>query len=440
MNERGIITFNRLRTKFHLVEPITLTDEFDSWTFDHFHSIFDIWLTRNLNNKEYFPAQWKLANDAMINYIIVDRFISGDDNQRSRYIERPSTKSLDNFLRDVCELEDNDMFTEWFEALNEDESITTYSHLTNLNQKEWERIDKLPMNALKTIKFYVDREKQMAEKRKTKKSKDEDQSELALFLFIYYIIMVTTLDNQTSYSKSELRANLHMIKLYFIRQLENENDIEEIPKLDVYCVEKAFEEMRDEGYEDDGLFDEMKLFFQPLTVTDDELTINPNLLSRLNKQQQREKDKLEEEIRKLNECIEEKNNDLRKLMEKMEGLKEKRRKEFEESEIEINKKKNSSYQIQTKLNKLWSDKNDEWKKRIDAINKEIQHKEKELKDVENTKTDKENLLKIIEDNLIANKTKIDRKMVKPHRGCIMYGPPGKDYCGIDTFILQFYEF
>jgi hypothetical protein len=62
-----------------------------------------------------------------------------------------------------------------------------------------------------------------------------------------------------------------MIKLFFIHQLENDNDIEVIPQLEAQCVEKAFEEMRHEGYEDDGLFDDMKLFFQPLTITDDEL-------------------------------------------------------------------------------------------------------------------------------------------------------------------------
>jgi hypothetical protein len=176
MNER-IITFNRSRTKFRLVEPISLTDEFDAWEFDHFRNIFDIWLTVNLNNKESFPTRWKLATNVLINYIIVDRLTASDDDQRSRHIERPNTKSLENFLRDICELEDNGMFEEWFEALTEVENISTYSHLTNLNQKEWEQIHKLPMNALKTIRFYVDREKQMPEQRKTKNNEDEDQSE-----------------------------------------------------------------------------------------------------------------------------------------------------------------------------------------------------------------------------------------------------------------------
>ena len=42
----------------------------------------------------------------------------------------------------------------------------------------------------------------------------------------------------------------------------------------------------------------MKLFFQPLTVTDEELRINPNLISNLNKKQEQEKEIYENEIRK----------------------------------------------------------------------------------------------------------------------------------------------
>ncbi len=176
MADRGMVTCTLPRTKFRLVESISLTDEFESWTFDHFRGILDLWLTMDLTNKEHFPNLWELSSNVQINYIIVDRLMNADDDQTVKDLERPSNRSLENFLRDICRIEENGMFKEWFKALTVDEYIRTYSHLTNLNQKEWERINALPMNASKTIKFYVDREKQMVEERKTNKSKEEEQS------------------------------------------------------------------------------------------------------------------------------------------------------------------------------------------------------------------------------------------------------------------------
>ncbi|CAF4257693.1 unnamed protein product, partial [Rotaria magnacalcarata] len=68
--------------------------------------------------------------------------------------------------------------------------------------------------------------------------------------------------------------------------------------------------MREEGYEDDGLLDEMKLFFQPLTITDDGLTIDSSLLIALNKEQLAEKRSLEDEITTLNDSLRNEENSL----------------------------------------------------------------------------------------------------------------------------------
>ncbi|CAF2061563.1 unnamed protein product [Rotaria magnacalcarata] len=245
-----------------------------------------------------------------------------DADQTSKNTGRPSTQSLESFLRGICRIEDNGKFIEWFKALVEDENIHTYSHLTNLNQKEWDRIEKLPMNALKTIKFYVDREKQMVDERKTKKNMNSNQRK------------------EASYSKAEIRANLHMIKLYFIRQLEDQDGIETLPKLDAYCVEKAFDEMREEGYEDDGLLDEMKLFFQPLTITDDGLTIDSSLLIALNKEQLAEKRSLEDEITTLNDSLRNEENSLRQLNEQCDNAKEKRNQDYQQYKLDSSRNEN----------------------------------------------------------------------------------------------------
>ncbi|CAF3171708.1 unnamed protein product [Rotaria sp. Silwood2] len=167
MAERGVIDFGRERPKFRLVEPITLNDEFDTWYFDHFHSLFDLFLIRP--NNESFPILWELIEKSKITYQIISVYSTNDSDQKT--IQRPSTKSLEKFIEDICQIEDNGMASNWIELLRK-EDITTYAHLTNLNLKEWDNIKKLSMNALKTIKTYVDREKQTAEDQtKTNKQK-----------------------------------------------------------------------------------------------------------------------------------------------------------------------------------------------------------------------------------------------------------------------------
>ena len=183
LTERGNITFKRARTKFRLVEPVSLTDEFDSWTFDNFQQIFDFWLTVDPHNnqKNTFPTRWKLDRHAVINYII-----GGVSDETGIRIHRPSTKSLENFIRDVCTIEDNGMAEEWFETLTDHEDILTYAHLSNLTMPEWEKIRKLPMNALKTIKFYTDQERNLTTTRKVSTNKEKKEGENIQLQFFFF--------------------------------------------------------------------------------------------------------------------------------------------------------------------------------------------------------------------------------------------------------------
>ncbi|CAF1420398.1 unnamed protein product [Adineta steineri] len=403
MMDRGMITFIHPQSRFRLVESISLTDEFESWTFDHFHNLLNFWLTIDLTNKKKFPNQWKLDPQAKIKYAIVQRLADDNNDQTSKHLERPSTKSLENFIRDICQIEGNGMSNTWYEVLSKKENINTYAHLTNLNQKEWDRIRSLPMNALKTIKFYIDREKQMVEERKTKKTEDPDQKQ------------------EISYSEAELCANLHMIKLFFLRQLEDQDGIETIPRLDAYCVETAFDEMRDEGYKDDGLFDEMKLFFQPLTVTESELIINPTLLTKLREAEKTEKTELERIIDNLNH----RSTAIQDLLDRTNAgfvaLKKVRDVEFQ---AESSGNTERTYQKQIEIYLLWKKKNEEWREREASYIKEIEKLENKLKYIEAQMMEKQNQLETIEKNSDTQNTKIDRRLVKPHRGFIMYGPPG----------------
>ncbi|CAF4212925.1 unnamed protein product [Rotaria sp. Silwood2] len=397
MAERGMIDFGRERPKFRLVEPITLNDEFDTWYFDHFHSLFDLFLTRP--NNESFPIRWELIEQSKITYQIISVYSTNDSDRKP--IQRPSTKSLEKFIEDICQIEDNGMASNWIELLRK-EDIITYAHLTNLNQKEWDNINKLSMNALKTIKTYVDREKQTAEDQtKTNKRKNE--------------------------SESEILAKIHMIKLYFSHALQNEEGIVRLSKLDARCVTKAFEEMR-QDYEDDGLFDEMIQFFLPLTVTDHELVLDANEIHLNTEEKRRTQNQYEREIQTLireNGSIVE---DIESRKTILGQIKEERQRLFEELESdlkEIKMTRLTSYaREKNDLEKKWSRKDTIQSDRSKEIKKKIEQMEILHKANEALIKDKRNLLNTIIDDLNNQQTHIDNKLVKPHRGFIMYGPPG----------------
>ena len=214
-----------------------------------------------------------------------------------------------------------------------------------------------------------------------------------------------------------------MIKLFLIYQLKGENGVEEVPHLEGECVEQAFIEMRNEGYEDDGLFEDMKLFFQPLTITDEELKINPNELENTNREEKQEIQHLENEIIALNNQYQRVQQELQQLTEKRKREKSERDRKFEEHEKSM--KKEMSYQERTRKNVEWCRHADDAKTNIDALKKQITEKENRLKDIETPRIEKENRQKTINVFLAKQQKIIDRSLIQLHRGFIMYGPPGK---------------
>ncbi|CAF1401227.1 unnamed protein product [Adineta steineri] len=361
LDERGTVTFTRPRTEFQLVEPVCLTDEYGSWTFDLFQRIFDIRLSPgDSNNDQAFPTRWKLAKDVVIKYKIYCQnsntsTTTGKDNSSNPspniHTQRPSTVSLETFIRTICEIEDNGMGKNWFESLIDHEDITTYAHLTEI-------------------------------------------------------------------TKCELLANLHMIKLYFLQQLEGEEGVNKIPQLEAECVEGAFEEMRSEGYEDDGLFDDMKLFFQPLTIKDNELEIQSTETDACERQPSKEST-VTDEIKQLSyeyDLINDKIESFRKLKSKIEEESRNEYKKIQQEKLE--------YQERIKLNLDWYSKDIEGRKQINLLKVKISQYKRDLKHAEMVKTEKENLLKTIKTNLAKDQSKINRELIQLHRGFIMYGPPG----------------
>ena len=162
-----------------------------------------------------------------------------------------------------------------------------------------------------------------------------------------------------------------MIKLYITHTLSLHFDkIPTLPRVDYRCINLAFSEMR-EDFEDDGLFDKMADFFNPLTITDKDLEIDKQEMEAFEENQKGEKRKLENEGAKLQGHIQK----LRIL-------------------------------IQTRSTN------------------DIHATEKALRDTETRFSVIKELLRSIIQNIDHPIKSIDKRFRKPHRGFIMYGPPG----------------
>jgi DNA repair exonuclease SbcCD ATPase subunit len=221
-----------------------------------------------------------------------------------------------------------------------------------------------------------------------------------------------------------------MIKLYFNHALKNEEGITRLPKLDARCVTKAFEEMR-RGYEDDGLFDEMIQFFLPLTVNDHELVLDANEIHLNTEEKRRTQSQYEKEIRDLirdNEKIIENIENQKKIIVQ---IKDERQRMYErlESDLQETKTKrlNTYAKEKNEFEQQWSRKDNIQSDKIKKIKKDIGQMETNYKANETLIKEKRNLLNTIIDDLNNQETYIDDKLVKPHRGFIMYGPPGNEF-------------
>lgn len=145
-------------TRLRLVEPITITDEFSTWSYDHFRDLFEIELRPHL--EESFPSCWTLNNQTSIHCRFIRFGIRQNDEPNTSSIpDRPRTSTLEQFVYDVCAKDGNDKAKKWYDTLCI-EDIRTFTHLSNLKQTEWDNIKKLSMNAKRILKAAVDRERE----------------------------------------------------------------------------------------------------------------------------------------------------------------------------------------------------------------------------------------------------------------------------------------
>ena len=147
----------RQSARLRLVEPLSITDDFSTWSYDHFRGLFEIELRPHLDRS--FPTSWLLAKNAHIScQFVYNGTRQTNETATPLVLDRPRTGSLEQFVYDVFAKEDMQA-ERWLKAL-QGEDILTFAHLSNLKQTEWSNIKGLPMHPKKMLQTAVDRERE----------------------------------------------------------------------------------------------------------------------------------------------------------------------------------------------------------------------------------------------------------------------------------------
>ena len=236
----------------------------------------------------------------------------------------------------------------------------------------------------------------------------------------------------SSMTDSELFANLHLIKLFICHKLRNQQIVQRhrtLAKLEMKCLDLAFDEMRSEGYADDGLFIKIREFFLPLTISEKELHVERSLnqtsrltrckeLHKIIKLETTRRDQLNDANRRCDEqtCrIEKAIKDHGDETSQVLGTwKSKKSNKKQEKQLEaLHQRYQESLKRQENLLKQWH----KLKQEKEIIQKNIN----ECKNnIEGTKA----RLQAIETELNTPHKPVQEQLVKPPRDLIMYGPPG----------------
>ncbi len=258
----------------------------------------------------------------------------------------------------------------------------------------------------------------------------------------------------SSISDSEIYASLHLIKLYVWHTLRYHPAVKQfgnLAKLEIKCLEAAFKEMQAEGFADDGLFPKMKEFFLPLTISQQELHSHWSLNGNVQRTWLARRDELTANIKQLSTMLEQGNKDYLKYNVKVGEVEQSiNAEEHNHSKIIAtwNSKKNNTKQTgaMSRLFSLTRKPKTQSKEEIEAVrrlygeseerkailvqelNKWQEKKDDAKTKNKNTETEieqKKGRLNMIETKLNTPQQPVDNQLVKPPRGLILYGPPGK---------------
>jgi hypothetical protein len=146
-------------SRFRLIEPISLNDDFDKWEYDHLRGLFDLELEPHRKNTQ-FPIRWHLADTVSI-YCCIKNISSSEKQSSSSRFDKLRTNLLDTFVRDVCARENIDRSDTWLQALK-NADILHFEDLISLDRTEWDRIPGLTVNGKRILRAATDRHQTIA--------------------------------------------------------------------------------------------------------------------------------------------------------------------------------------------------------------------------------------------------------------------------------------
>ncbi|CAF4392398.1 unnamed protein product [Rotaria sp. Silwood2] len=167
--------------------------------------------------------------------------------------------------------------------------------------------------------------------------------------------------------------------------------------------------MREEGFADDGLFDQMKMFFLPLTMVEQDLTIDDDRWSQFASRRLEEQVALQQRREQLLEKLIEIEDEYYRHDDSITKL----RRELETGTAR-RARKASDGEGTFSVPQLIEDHHQEMEQ-LEPIRSELRA---EISTIEG-------MVASIEQGLCDRITNLDRNLIKPNRGFIMYGPPGE---------------
>jgi SpoVK/Ycf46/Vps4 family AAA+-type ATPase len=230
-------------------------------------------------------------------------------------------------------------------------------------------------------------------------------------------------------------ANLHLIKLFIWHSLRNDPRIQQhgtLPKLEAKCLKAAFNEIRDEGFADDGLFPKLEEFFYPLTISEYEIRRKRQMGSNEHRIYLKQRDQLRLDIKELTNQVDEQVAMFWDSEYKCDLLREKfhrgqndylRERENIQSRFN-NRQQHLTAEALQRLDQQWQKKQSTLNGQLKDLNQKQKELSKKKSELEKQLEEYEKNLKNIETELAHPRKNIDEKLVKPARGLIMYGPPG----------------
>jgi chromosome segregation ATPase len=191
--------------------------------------------------------------------------------------------------------------------------------------------------------------------------------------------------------------------------------------------------MREEGFADDGLFPKMAEFFLPLTISEQELCIERELDQQRRQTLMKNHEQLVKNINKKSTEYDDQDRvfwtydeKITKLQKLLNDARERHSQERSTVAGRTNDGQNQQQQAQAlqQLDRKWHQEEAELVREINEIKKLKNDLEKFInilgKGLEEDKT----RLETIKTELAASPKYVDKNLIKPARGLIMYGPPG----------------